>query len=246
MYLNDHVTNVIEKKSTNPYGCLGCDSGSCNSCPFKKSGLGDLGQNYGSIASTGASIAGSFIPIPGAGPILGGVTSIFSSLFGGGPTKEQKQSGEYYQAALKSAAAHAYYPQTPQEIIEFMQYMVSPSTDPKTDYPVVCGTKWCSMKAPCSGASARGCRFLLPYTVYKSIGGPYSTANPAYDTFGGGRAMLLGQIIPYFKKMLDQYNASLASGAGATVEGAAQTAMNYWPLLLLGGLVYLGSGRRSA
>lgn len=242
MYLNDHVVNPVEKVPA--LSCDSCDGLGCSDCPFKKSS--GLGFDASSFASTGASIAGSFIPIPGAGPILGGITSLFTSLFGGGPTKEQKQSGIYYQAALKSAAANAYFPQTPQEILDFMQYMVSPAAiDPTDGYPVVCGTKWCKMAAPCHGASARGCRFLLPYQVYKYIGGPYSTANPAYDTFGGGKSMLVGQIIPYFQKMLDQYAASGGTTGilPGTVTGAVQ---NYWPLILIGGLVYLGSGRRSA
>lgn len=237
MYLNDHVVNTIEKVPS--LSCGSCDGLGCSDCPFKKSGLGDLGQGYSTFASAGGTVVGAVTGIPFLGPIAGGI----ASLFGGGPTKEQKQSGEYYQAALKSAAAHAYFPQTEAEIIEFMQYMVTPP-EVGQKYPMVCGTKWCTMTAPCSGAQARGCKFLLPYQVYKMIGGPYTTNNPAYDTFGGGQAMLLGQIIPYFQKMLDQYAAT--GGAGTTVEGAAQTAMNYWPLLLVGALVYLGSGRRSA
>lgn len=237
MYLNDHVVNRIETKPA--IGCGSCDGLGCSDCPFKKSS--GLGLDASTFASAGGTVAGAVIGVPFLGPIAGGI----ASLFGGGPTKEQKQSGIYYQAALKSAAANAYFPQTPQEILEFMQYMVSPSAiDPTDGYPVVCGTKWCKMTAPCHGASARGCRFLLPYQVYKYIGGPYTTANPAYDTFGGGKSMLVGQIIPYFQKQLDQYTAS--GGTAVTTGTVTGTVQNYWPLILIGGLVYLGSGRRAA
>ena len=239
MYLNDHLVNKIETFPS--LGCDSCDGLGCSDCPFKKSpNLGDLGFEASTFASTGGTVVGAVTGMPFLGPIAGGI----ASLFGGGPTKEQKQSGEYYQAALKSVAAHAYFPQTEQEIIEFLQYMTTPVLPPEK-YPLVCGTKWCTMKAPCKGAEARGCKFLLPYQVYKSIGGPYSTANPAYDTFGGGQAMLLGQIIPYFQKILDRYAATQGATTGA-VESSIGAISNYWPLLLLGGLVYLGSGRRSA
>lgn len=241
MYLNDHVTNVIEKKSVNLSGCLGCDSGSCGTCPLKKSS--GLGFDASSFASTGASMVGNVIPIPGAGPILGGIASIFSSLFGGGMTKEQKQSGPYFQSALKGMAKNAQMPTTQADMIDFMNWVVAPP-DPslKKAFNTLCGSKWCpGLKSDCSGAGARGCQFILPYQVYKQLNGPYSTANPAYDTFGGGLSMMQGQIIPYFKQLLSQYPAS--GGTAGTVSGAVQ---NYWPLLLIGGLVYLGSGRRSA
>jgi hypothetical protein len=245
MYLNDDIVNKIPQKS----GCGNCGGVlGCNDCPA-------LGQNFMSAGITGASAAANFF-LPGAGPIVGGIGGIFSSLFGGGMSKEQKQSGPYLQEAMKRSATDTYFPETEAEMIEFLQFFATPPASPRNkkypDIPNICGTKWCpGQKEKCSGAGARGCQYILPYQVYKQLGGLYSTANPAYATFGGGEGMMQSQIIPYFRNILSQYQAQQAatistpgtpaqavSEVATTVESAVT---NYWPLLLIGGLVYFAN-----
>lgn len=216
MYLNDSLVNPINRS----LGCCSDGSLGCPDCPLQKhrelagDNLGFAGQQF---VSSAASYAGSFIPIPGAGPVIGGLVSLFSSLFGGGPTKEQKQSGVYLQQAKASYASGTHLPATPEELMEFLQTV--------TTTGIQCGSKWCPGISQCTGAEGRGCWALVMYNVYKMVGGPQDIQNPAYSTFGGGESMVQGIILPYFRQLLQSDDFLNAMGYVAvqsnitTIEG---------------------------
>jgi hypothetical protein len=186
-------------------------------------GLGAF--NFAQAGGAAASMAANYY-LPGSGPIVSGITSLFSKLFGGGPSRHEKSD-----AAIE--AAKKYMPKDLPDLIKKIEGYLS--------FPDACGTGLTFGGARTTGKEGRAQYTAACLTALKLGMKADFRACPPYDKQWCPHRKAIRE---FFKSILPDLKAGRLPGSTpeqASLIGGLMGAgtTNLIPLLLLGGGIYL-------